>query len=204
MDSWIQMVLTIVCAVIAASGFWAYISKRYEKKDVKTRMLVGLAHDRILFLGMRYVDRGYITRDEYENLYEYLYQPYEKMGGNGSAKRVMQEVNKLPLTSVRAGSRPAAAASSTKPLRPTAWKSSTKSKEESSMLSNKTYDVLKWIALYLLPALGTLYFALAGIWNFPYGEEVVGTITAVDTFLGVLLGISTAQYKKENAPLDDD
>lgn len=66
------------------------------------------------------------------------------------------------------------------------------------MLSNKTYDVLKWIALYLLPALGTLYFALAGIWKFPYGEEVVGTITAVDTFLGVLLGISTAQYKKEN------
>ena len=66
------------------------------------------------------------------------------------------------------------------------------------MLSNKTYDVLKWIALYLLPALGTLYFALAGIWKFPYGEQVVGTITAVDTFLGVLLGISTAQYKKEN------
>ena len=67
------------------------------------------------------------------------------------------------------------------------------------MLSNKVYDVLKWIALYLLPALGTLYFALAGIWSFPYGEEVVGTITAVDTFLGVLLGISTAQYNRENA-----
>ena len=64
------------------------------------------------------------------------------------------------------------------------------------MLSNKVYDVLKWIALYLLPALGTLYFALAGIWSFPYGEEVVGTITAVDTFLGVLLGISTAQYNR--------
>ncbi len=93
------MVLTIVCAVIASSGFWAYISKRSEKKDVKTRMLVGLAHDRILFLGMSYIERGYITRDEYENLYEYLYQPYEKIGGNGSAKRVMQEVNKLPIHS---------------------------------------------------------------------------------------------------------
>lgn len=67
------------------------------------------------------------------------------------------------------------------------------------MLSNKVYDVLKWVALYLLPALGTLYFALAGIWAFPYGEEVVGTITAVDTFLGVLLGISTAQYNKANS-----
>lgn len=64
-------------------------------------------------------------------------------------------------------------------------------------LSNKVYDVLKWIAMYLLPALGTLYFALAGIWSFPYGEEVVGTITAVDTFLGVLLGLSNAQYKKQ-------
>ena len=67
-------------------------------------------------------------------------------------------------------------------------------------LSNKTYDILKWIALYLLPALGTLYFALAGIWNFPYGEEVVGTITAVDTFLGVILGISSAQYSPQAHP----
>ena len=99
------MVLTIVCSVIASSGFWAYISKRYEKKDVKMRMLVGLAHDRILFLGMRYIDRGYITSDEYENLYEYLYQPYEKMGGNGSAKRIMQEVNKLPIHSQQAEKR---------------------------------------------------------------------------------------------------
>ena len=63
-------------------------------------------------------------------------------------------------------------------------------------LSNKVYDVLKWIAMYLLPAAGTLYFALAGIWGLPYGEQIVGTITAVDTFLGVLLGISTAQYKR--------
>ena len=64
-------------------------------------------------------------------------------------------------------------------------------------LNNKTYDILKWIAQYLLPAAGTLYFALAGIWGLPYGEQIVGTITAVDTFLGVLMGISTANYKKE-------
>ena len=63
-------------------------------------------------------------------------------------------------------------------------------------MSNKTYDTLKWIAQYLLPAAGTLYFALAGIWGLPYGEQVVGTITAVDTFLGVILGISAAQYNK--------
>ena len=66
-------------------------------------------------------------------------------------------------------------------------------------MSNKTYDILKWIAMVCLPAIGTLYFALAGIWGFPYGEEIVGTITAVDTFLGVLLGISSAQYNKKSA-----
>ena len=63
-------------------------------------------------------------------------------------------------------------------------------------MSNKVYDVLKWISMYLLPALGTLYFALASIWGLPYGEQIVGTITAIDTFLGVILGISTAQYNK--------
>lgn len=63
-------------------------------------------------------------------------------------------------------------------------------------MNSKVYDILKWIALILLPALGTLYFALAGIWGFPYAEQIVGTITAIDTFLGVLLGISTSSYKK--------
>lgn len=97
MEPWFQMVATIVCAVVASSGFWAYIQKRSEKKDVRTQMLIGLAHDRIVCLGMSYIDRGWITQDEYENLYDYLYKPYEKMGGNGSAKKVMSEVNKLPI-----------------------------------------------------------------------------------------------------------
>lgn len=65
-------------------------------------------------------------------------------------------------------------------------------------ISNKVYDVLKWIAIIFLPAVGTLYFALAGIWGLPYGEQIVGTITAIDTFLGVILGISSVQYKKNN------
>lgn len=65
-------------------------------------------------------------------------------------------------------------------------------------MSNKTYDICKWITQYLLPALATLYFAVAQIWGLPYGEQIVGTITAVDTFLGVLLGISTANYNKQN------
>ena len=65
------------------------------------------------------------------------------------------------------------------------------------MFSNKVYDVLKWIAQIFLPAAGTLYFALAHIWGFPYAEQVVGTITAVDCFLGALLGISTIYYNKD-------
>lgn len=97
MEPWVQMSVTIFCAVIASSGFWAFLQKRSDKKDVKTQMLVGLAHDRIVYLGMQYIGRGCITQDEYENLYEYLYKPYAGLGGNGSAERVMSEVNKLPL-----------------------------------------------------------------------------------------------------------
>ena len=65
------------------------------------------------------------------------------------------------------------------------------------LLSNKVYNILKWIALIALPAVGTLYFALANVWGLPYGEQVVGTVTAIDTFLGALLGISTAAYKAD-------
>lgn len=64
------------------------------------------------------------------------------------------------------------------------------------MMTNKTYDIMKFVAQILLPALGTLYFALASIWGLPYAEQIVGTITAVDTFLGAVLGISTANYNK--------
>ncbi len=64
-------------------------------------------------------------------------------------------------------------------------------------MCDKMYNVLKWMAQLLLPAMGTLYFALASIWHLPYGEQVVGTITAVDAFLGVILGITTAQYKQK-------
>ena len=71
-------------------------------------------------------------------------------------------------------------------------------------MSNKVYDVLKYIAQILLPALGTLYFALAKIWGFPYAAEVVGTISAVDAFLGALLKISTDQYNKENEEHADE
>lgn len=104
MAPWFQTVLTILGAVLASSGFWAFIQEKDKRKAAEskqitneTKMLIGLAHDRIIYLGMVYIERGYITHDEYENLWEYLYQPYEKLGGNGSAKRIMTEVNNLPI-----------------------------------------------------------------------------------------------------------
>lgn len=65
-------------------------------------------------------------------------------------------------------------------------------------MSNETYDRLKYLAQVILPALGTLYFAVSGIWGLPYGEQIVGTITAVDAFLGAVLKISTDQYLRDN------
>lgn len=65
------------------------------------------------------------------------------------------------------------------------------------VISNKAYDILKWVGMIALPAIGTLYFALAGIWGFPFGEQVVGTIMAVNVCLGALLGISSKNYNKQ-------
>ena len=103
METWAQLIVSVVIAVIASSGFWAFISKISEKKDIRTQVLIGLGHDRIMDLGLKYIDRGWITADEYENLYEYLYKPYEKLGGNGSAKRIMDEVKKLKIISGKEG-----------------------------------------------------------------------------------------------------
>lgn len=97
---WVSLLMqlgTFLTAIIASSGFWLFVTKRRESKDLRNRLLMGLAHDRIIYLGMYYIGRKYITQDEYENLHEYLYKPYEEMGGNGSARRIMCEVDKLPI-----------------------------------------------------------------------------------------------------------
>lgn len=65
-------------------------------------------------------------------------------------------------------------------------------------MSNKVYDVLKWIAIIALPASATLYSVLAGTWNLPYGDQIVQTINGVATFLGILIGVSTLSYNKTN------
>lgn len=95
--NWAQVLTSVLIALISSTGLWSYISNIRSKHDAKTRLLIGLAHDRIIYLGTRYIDRGYITPDEYENLHDYLYAPYAENGGNGSAKRVMDQVKALPI-----------------------------------------------------------------------------------------------------------
>lgn len=97
MEPWIQILITITCSVMASSGFWALLQKKIDKKDVKTQMLIGLGHERIIHLGLCYIDRGWVTEAEYENLNDYLYKPYKNMGGNGTAQKIMQEVNNLQI-----------------------------------------------------------------------------------------------------------
>lgn len=92
-----NVLIAVLCTLIASSGFWALIMKFLDKKSAKTKMLLGLGHDRIMYLGMKYVEKGQITQSEYENLNKYLYEPYKKMGGNGTAERLMREVDKLPI-----------------------------------------------------------------------------------------------------------
>lgn len=70
-------------------------------------------------------------------------------------------------------------------------------------MSNQIYDILKWTAQIVLPAIATLYFALASIWGLPYGEQIVGTITAIDAFLGAILGISTVNYYNNKEEKDE-
>ena len=93
----IPAISAIVVAALTSGGLWALVAKRADKNDAERKMLVGLAHDRIIHLGMVYIERGYVTQDEYENLNDFLYAPYEKMGGIGSAKRVIEEVRRLPI-----------------------------------------------------------------------------------------------------------
>ena len=97
MDEWVKMLITVVCSVVASGGFWSYLQARREKKDAKTKLLLGLAHDRIMSLAALYTSRGYITQDEYENFHDYLYVPYHDSNGNGTGTKAMAEVERLPM-----------------------------------------------------------------------------------------------------------
>lgn len=93
----LQIIIPILIAMIASSGFWLFVGGIRERKSLQSQLLIGLAHTEIMYLGKKYIKRGYITTDEYENLNLYLYGPYVKMGGNGTASKIMKEVDRLPM-----------------------------------------------------------------------------------------------------------
>lgn len=92
-----ELLIAMACSLLASSGFWLFVQRKNEIHSSQTKLLMGLAHDRIVYLGMSYLRKGCITKDEYEDLVEYLYHPYYAMGGNGTAKRIMAEIEKLAL-----------------------------------------------------------------------------------------------------------
>lgn len=96
-----ETIKTIVLAIFASSGFWAFllaiVNKLIDKKSAKNKMILGLGHDRIISLSEKYVAQGWVSSDDFENLHDYLYIPYKKMGGNGTAEKLMRDVEQLPI-----------------------------------------------------------------------------------------------------------
>jgi len=96
-----ELVIAIVASVFGSTGFWALVTtvwnNHFKKVSTEGKMLRGLAHDRICELGEKFIKQGYVTKDEYENLHDYLFLPYEALEGNGTAKKIMDDVQKLPM-----------------------------------------------------------------------------------------------------------
>lgn len=95
--AWVDVLVTVFVTVLASNGFWAIIQKKFDRNSTEKKLLVGLAHDRIIYVGEEFIARGWITYDEYEDFMKYLYEPYTEYGGNGAAERISDEVKKLPL-----------------------------------------------------------------------------------------------------------
>lgn len=91
-----QILLTIFTSILASSGLWAFLNNQFEKNGAEKELILGIGHIELVFFGMRYIERGWVTRDEYESMLE-LYKPYVKLGGNGSGTKIMKEIEKLPI-----------------------------------------------------------------------------------------------------------
>lgn len=99
METWVQLAITSLVTLCASSGFWAYVMHKDRARTAMTRLLMGMAYGTITTLGISYIERGWITKDEYEELRKYFFEPYKTLGGNGVAERIMSEVSKLPFRS---------------------------------------------------------------------------------------------------------
>lgn len=91
-----QIILTVITSLLASSGLWAFLGSRLERNNAERELIVGIGHIELVFFGMQYIERGWITRDEYDTMQE-LYKPYVKLGGNGSGTKIMKELEKLPI-----------------------------------------------------------------------------------------------------------
>lgn len=99
MNDWLPIILTSLASILASSGFWAYVQKKDARRTAIIDSLLGLSYDKIVTSGLQYIERGWISKDEYERLRNSLYEPYLKLGGNGVAERIMAEVKRLPIRS---------------------------------------------------------------------------------------------------------
>ena len=100
MNTVLISIITAVAAIFASTGFWAFITKKTDNNAAEQKLLMGLAHDRLINQATKYIHRGYITHEEYDDIREYLYLPYLKKGGNGTVEKIMAEVDKLPIKAV--------------------------------------------------------------------------------------------------------
>ena len=106
MNDSVEALLVGFGAFLAGSGgFWVYLSGKYERRDQKrdayVALIMGLAHDKIVYLGLKYIEKGWVNKDEYDDLIKYFWEPYSALGGNGSAERIVSIVKLLPLNPER-------------------------------------------------------------------------------------------------------
>lgn len=92
----LELAVTVIVAVLASSGFWAFVQSRRDKKDAKTLMILGIGYQQIRMIGKEYLDRGYITFDEYNEFIKYLYEPYKALKGDGAADKIKEQLSRLP------------------------------------------------------------------------------------------------------------
>lgn len=96
METWVQLVLTVVGSVSASSGLWAYVQHKDRNKSATSRLLMGIAYDTLVNKGMEFIERGWVTTDEFDEYEKFYFQPYKDLGGNGTAERIMNQVRNLP------------------------------------------------------------------------------------------------------------
>lgn len=96
MEVWIRAIVIILCSILGSGGFWKFLEVRSHKNSANSRLMMGIAYDKITTLGLHYIDRGWITKDELEEFQQYFVHPYLELGGNGIAERIWNEVKMLP------------------------------------------------------------------------------------------------------------